>query len=113
MTKMVDCLANLPNLRSLEVFSTTHIGPVTKGLNRRCAQFPTIRELWIGDKLAKFVGSCPNVEIVTATGRLSRDIDVLGSHGNELKWLKRVAGVHPESIWRGELRRILVWVLIH
>ena len=88
MTVFVDCLVQLPNLRTLEIFSTSHIGPITRGLKRKCARFPSIRELGISNMSAKFVGSCPNVESVTAAGGLCYDgATLLSSYGKELKKL--------------------------
>jgi hypothetical protein len=105
MTKFVDCLVRLPNLRTLEIFSASHISLVTRGLKRKCARFTSIRELWISNILAKFVGSCPNVESVIVTDGLSRDgAKTLSSYGKELKRLKRVVGVYSDQVWQGELR---------
>lgn len=114
MTKFVDCLVRLPNLRTLDIFSTSHIDPMKEGLKLEYAIFPSIRELWIGDMVARFVASCPNVESVTATGGLSWDIGVLCLQAKELKRLKRVAGVGKEHVCLGELRN-KIWpeVLVH
>jgi hypothetical protein len=99
MTKFVDCLVQLPNLRTLEIFGVSQ--PITELLQKR-ARFPGIRELWISEPLAEFVGSCPNVESVTFTDGLSWDgTEILSSQG---KKLKRVAGVHQGYVWQGELR---------
>jgi len=108
MTKFVDCLVQLPNLRTLDIFGTSSIDPMKQGLKRECARFLSIRELWIGDMLGTFVGSCPNVESVTAVGGLSWDVGVLCLQAKELKRLKRVAGVHKLHVLRGELRDTLV-----
>ena len=79
-----------------------------QGLNRECAQFPSIRELWIGDMLATFVRNCPNVESVMFVGGLPSDVRTLCLQAKELKRLKRVAGVHKLDVLQGELRDTLV-----
>ena len=105
MTKFVDCLVQLPNLRTLEMFSASHIRPVTRGLKRKCAWFPSVRELTIGNSLVKFIKNCPNVESVTLSGAFdSGGAQILGSYGKELKKLKRVAGVHVDYVSLGESR---------
>ena len=101
MTIFVDCLVRLPNLRALGVFSTSDIGPMKQGFERKCARFPGIRELWIGDVLGTLVGSCPNVESVTVVGGLSWDVGVLCS---QAKKLKRIAGVDKLRLPWSELR---------
>lgn len=108
MTKFVDCLVRLPNLRTLEVFTASHIGPITRGLKRKCAQFTSVRELWISDKTVKFIGSCPNVESIIAPYGLSWDSNqVLCSYtGQGLGKLKRLVGVNKCHVGQGELRRI-------
>ena len=91
MTKFVDCLVQLPNLRTLEVYSTSHIHRVRRGLERECARFPNIRELWAGVVLEELLGCCPNVESVAVLGGLFSGTP--SSRGIELKNLKRVAGI--------------------
>jgi len=108
MTNFVDCLVRLPNLRTLDIFSTSSIESVKQGLRRECARFPNIRELWIGDMLGTFVGSCLNVESVTTLGGLSCDVRSLCLQARELKRLKRVAGIHKLDLLQGELREFLV-----
>ena len=109
MTKFVNCLVQLPNLRTLEILSSTHIGPITRALKRKCARFPNIRELGISNNSAKFVGSCPNVEAVTATGGLSLvGAKILSSYGKGLERLKRVVGVEEGCVQLGRLRCTLV-----
>lgn len=103
MSKFIDCLVRLPNLKTLEVFSTSHIGPITRGVRRKSARFPSIRELAISNRTAKLVGCCPNVETVTAPDQLSLDgATILSSHGKELGKLRRVVGVAEESVQQGE-----------
>jgi hypothetical protein len=104
MTKFIDCLVRLPNLRTLEVFSATHVGPITKGLKRKCARFPGIRELGISNATVKFVGSCPNVESIIVTDTLTWDgAPVLNLYGRTLGKLKRVMGIHESFVHHGEL----------
>jgi len=100
MTIFVDCLVRLPNLRTLDVFSTNRIGLVTKGLQRECAKFPSIRGLWASSVPVLFK-NCPNVESATASGGLFPDVEVLCVYG---KRVRRFAGVHKHDVWRGELR---------
>lgn len=105
MTKFIDCLVRLPNLRTLEIFSTTHLGPITRGLKRKCAQFPSIRELGISNSTVKFVGSCPNVESIIVTDGLSWDgAPILSSYGKGLGKLRRVVGINECYVRQGELR---------
>ena len=101
MTIFVDCLVKLPNLRTLEVFSTNRTGLVTKGLSRVYARFPSIRELWVDGVSVQFARGCPNLESVTVTGLAPQNICL---YGNVSKGLKRVAGVPPEYVWLGESR---------
>ena len=109
MAKFVDCLVRLPNLRILEVFSATHTGPITKGLKRKCARFPSIRELGISNTTVKFVGSCPNVESIIIKDGLSwNGAPVLSSYGKELGKLRRIIGITDYYVRHGELRDILV-----
>jgi hypothetical protein len=108
MTKFVDCLIQLPNLRTLEVFGTDDVECIKKGLGRESAQFPGIRELGISDGTAKFVENCPNVETITALHQLSlAGATILGSHGNKLRELKRAVGIAEDCVRLGELREML------
>ena len=107
MTKFVDCLVRLPNLRTLDIFSTSRVDltPMKQELGRECVRFPSIRELWVCSLLVAFVGNCPNVESVTVTGAQFQEVEVLCSHG---KRLRRIAGINKAHVPRGELR-ILLW----
>jgi len=102
MTKFVDCLVRLPNLRTLDILSATNIDPVTKGFGRKCARFPSIRELAIHNELVKFVGSFPNVESIEVIEYSHGSAEVLGLHGKGLKKLKRVAGIIKGEVWQSE-----------
>jgi len=104
MTKFVNCLVRLPNLRTLEVFNTSHTGPINKGLKRKCARFTGVRELRISNKTAKFIGSCPNVEsIITPDGfSWGASTQTLFSHARELGKLKRLVGVDMFYVGQGE-----------
>jgi len=99
MTKFIDCLIQLPNLRTLEVFDTSDFDPVIRGLKQVSARFPGIRELGINDNTAVFAGNCPNVETITALFRLSwRGATILGLHGGKLKKLKKVVGIDENFV---------------
>lgn len=108
MKKFIDCLIQLPNLRTLEVFSASHITPITKGLKRKSARFSSVRELVITNRTAKFVGSCPGVETVMAPDQLSLNgAEILNSYSTVLKKLKRVIGIAESCVSLGELTGIL------
>ena len=108
MTKFIDCLIQLPNLRTLEVFSTDDADSLAKGLKRKSARFPGIRELGISDKTAQFLGSCPNVETIMILRRFtSQGATILSSYGGELKKLKRVVGISEEDVPLGELKKMV------
>jgi len=100
-TVFVDCLAQLPNLRTLEIPIVNRVNTVKQELKRECAQFPSIRELWICDELVEFVGNCQNLESVTVVGASLRSAEILHFRG---KRLRHVAGVHKDHIQSGELR---------
>ena len=108
MTKFIDCLIRLPNLRTLEVFSTTNLYNVKRGLRRKSAKFPSVRELVINERTAGFIRSCPNVEVITAPSGLSDEgAKILNTHGRRLKNLKRVVGVNERCVRLGEFRDML------
>ena len=91
MTKFVDVLVRLPSLRTLELLAITHRSPVSRGLKRKCASFPSIREMTVCPMCPDFIRSCPNLESLTFRhGFGKRSIDALSSYGEELK---RVRGV--------------------
>ena len=90
MTKFIDVLVRLPNLRTLELLCISHRSPVTRGLKRKCATFPNIREMIICSGFPDFIRSCPNLESLTLRRGSQEDYDALGSYGAELK---RVGGV--------------------
>ena len=94
MTKFVDVLVRLPNLRTLELLSVSHRVPVTRGLKRTCAKFPTIREMIVCSVYPDFIKSCPNLESLTFIYGFSEECDVLSSYG---AGLKRVGGVSISS----------------
>ena len=100
MTKFVDCLVRLPNLRTLDIFVAGSPDSTKQELERKCARFPSIRELWVCSSLVELVGNCPNVESVRVMGAIFPDIEILCLHG---KSLGRVAGVQRDQIQLGEL----------
>ena len=91
MTKFVDVLVRLPNLRTLNLLDISHRGPVTKGLKRKCAKFPNIREMTICPSYCGFIECCPNLESLTFKDDLMQYTQItISSHG---AGLKRVGGV--------------------
>ena len=101
LTIFIDCLVRLPNLRILEIF-TPNVS-LGASLERECARFPSIRELWVMGSSTSLVRYCPNVESLTVTGLGPQDPGVLHLYGCHLKKLKRVAGISLQYI-PGELR---------
>jgi len=95
MTKFVDVLARLPNLRTLELLDVSHRSPVTRGLKRKCAKFPNIREIIICSTYPDFIRSCPNLESLAFRHATPDDYNALSSYGAELK---RVGGVDISSL---------------
>ena len=98
VAEFVDCLVQLPNLRTLEIFDVRRAKTIASALEQNHAQFPGIRELWASEMLTEFIGRCPNVESVTVANGPFSD---LGSHG---KRLKRVEGARTDHVLQGELR---------
>ena len=95
MTKFVDCLVRLPNLKTLEILSVSSRAPISKVLNRKCARFPSIRELRITHACHHFIRNCPNLENLTFTDGFDVHSPAsIRSHGGGLK---RVAGVDVYS----------------
>jgi len=95
MNRFVETLARLPNLRALELLSVTRRGPVTAGLKRKCANFPSIREMAVDAVYPDFIRSCPNLEDLTFRSILSDNgYNALKSYG---AGLKRITGVNLHS----------------
>jgi hypothetical protein len=91
MTKFIDTLVRLPNLRTLELLDVTHRGPVTRGLKRKCARFPSIREMAVCSMYPDFIRSCPNLESLTfRRAFVLHSCTAISSYG---AGLKRVVGV--------------------
>ena len=91
MTKFIDCLVRLPNLKTLEILSISSGAPISKTLKRKDAIFPSIRELRITHKCHHFVRNCPNLENLTLTDGFDiHSPDTIRSHG---RGLRRIAGV--------------------
>jgi len=91
MKKFVDTLVRLPNLRTLELLSVSHRSPVTLGLRRKCAQFPSIREMTVCSMYPDFIKSCPNLESLTfRRGFVLYSCTTISSYGTGLK---KVGGV--------------------
>ena len=86
MTIFVDALVRLPNLRTLELLYVSHRSPVTRGLKRKCAKFPSIREMTVCILYPDFIRSCPNLESLTFSyGFGKNSSDALNSYGAGLK----------------------------
>ena len=91
MRKFVDVLTRLPNLRTLDLLSVGHRTPVTKGLKRKCAKFPSIREMTVCITYPDFIRSCPNLESLNFRRGFGNNCSkALGLYGTELK---RVGGL--------------------
>ena len=106
MTKFIDCLVLLPNLKALEVFCHRQF---LAEIGWESTRFPSVRELVVEDATATLVGCCPNVESVVVTnGLYSDDPATLNLHGKRLEKLKRFVGVRVPSIELGELKVTLV-----
>jgi len=109
MKKFIDTLVRLPNLRTLELLSVSHRSPVTAGLRRKCAKFPSIREMTVCSMYPDFIRSCPNLESLTfRRGFVEHSCAAVSSYG---AGLKRVGGV---DIVRSlnvecEFRRVPTW----
>ena len=91
MTKFVDVLVRLPNLRTLELLYVTHRSPITRALKRKSAKFPSIQEMTVCTICPDFMKTCPNLESVTfrhGFGKVATDALSLYGAG-----LKRVKGV--------------------
>jgi len=98
MTKFVNCLVRLPNLKTLEILGAGPRAPISKALKRKYAIFPSIRELRITHASHHFIRNCPNLEnLIFASGLDTHTPASVLSHG---KGLKRVAGVTVYN-WRG------------
>ena len=92
MTKFVDCLVQLPNLKTLEILSVSSRAPVSKALKQKHARFLSICELRITHACHHFIRNCPNLENLTLTDGL--DIHSLYTIHSHSKGLKRIAGVN-------------------
>ena len=90
MTKFVDTLLRLPNLRRLELLRVTHRSHFAPALKHKRTIFPNIREVLV-DHVSEFIQSCPNLESLTVRSGLCvstcRSIELYGTG------LKRVTGV--------------------
>ena len=65
MKTFIDVLVRLPGLRTLELLGVDKRGPVSRGLKRKCAIFPSIREMTVCSVYPDFIKSCPNLEGLT------------------------------------------------
>jgi len=97
MTKFVDVLTRLPNLRTLDLLSVSNRVPVTLGLvESEIAKFPSIREMSVCVTYPDFIGSCPNLESLTfRRGFWNLCSKALRDYGAELK---RVGGIIDSNV---------------
>lgn len=105
MTKFIDCLVLLPNLKTLEVLRTYFADPFLRKLGQECPRFPSVRELVVVNAASTLVGRCPNVEsVVVADGLSLNGAVALNLYGEGLEKLKHFAGVSVSGVELGELR---------
>lgn len=91
MTKFVECIVRLPNLKTLEILNVGSRAPISKALRRKHAIFPSVRELRITPACHHFIKKCPNLESVTFVREMDTHApSTLRTHG---KGLRRIAGV--------------------
>jgi len=84
MSKFVDCLVQLPNLRTLETLNVSSRVPVSKALEWKHARFPSIRELRITHACHHFTRNCPGLENLTLTNGFGMHSPAsIRSHGRD------------------------------
>jgi hypothetical protein len=104
ITKFVECLVRLSNLKTLEILGAGPRAPISKALKRKYATFPSIRELRITPACHHFIKNCPNLENLTFTRSLDTHAPAtILSHGERLR---RITGV-PVQRWRGMHGKLL------
>ena len=92
----MECLVQLPNLKTLEILGAGPRAPISKALESKSAVFPSILELRISPACHYFIKNCPNLENLIFTRSLDMyATSTLMSHG---EGLKRIAGL---SVYRG------------
>lgn len=98
MTRFVDCLVRLPNLKTLEILSVSSRAPIPKALKRKYAKFPSICELRITHACHHFIKNCPNLETLTFVNGLDTHAPVtICSHGGGLKRITGVDAYHCQG----------------
>ena len=105
MTKFVDVLVRLPNLRTLELLRVTHRNPITRALKRKCARFPSIQEMTVCTVCPDFMKTCPNLESVAfrhGFGKVATD--ALSLYGAGLRRVKGVTTYNSCGVERESLR---------
>ena len=109
MRKFIDVLVRLPDLRTLELLSSTRTKPIMNALKRKCANFPSIREITVGGSVCPdFMKACPNLESVTFRDDFGKiDTDALSLYGAGLKRVKGVLTYHGHS-WSVECESLRV-----
>ena len=111
MIKFVECIAQLPNLKTLEIVRADYPGPISPALRQKHAIFPSIRELRITPKCYQFIRNCPNLETLTFTRPMTiPSSTVLLSYG---KGLNRVAGLNVSDRTRAGLEGVFLKKLSH
>ena len=98
ITKFVECLVQLSNLKTLEILGAGPRAPISRALKRKYATFPSIRELRIIPACHHFIKNCPNLESLTFTRPL--DTHAPATIISHAKGLRRIAGVAVYR-WRG------------
>ena len=91
MTRFVECLVRLPNLKTLEILGVRPRASVSEALDRECAMFPSIRELRVTQSCHSLIRKCPNLEGLIFTNGF--DMDTLTTVSSLDGELKRVAGL--------------------
>ena len=100
MTKFLNVLARLPNLRTLELLDVTHRNPITRALKLKYAKFPSIKELTVCDNCNDFVETCPNLESLTFRHGFEYNPEPLVLRGAGLKRVEGVSTFRSMSVER-------------
>jgi hypothetical protein len=109
VTKLVDCLVRLPNLKTLEILSAGSRAPISKALKRKYAVFPSIRELRITPACHHFVRKCPNLDSLIFTSTMDTHApSTIRSHGGGLKRLAGVTVYDRNVLHCGSLKHVVL-----
>ena len=97
MIEFAECLAQLPNLKTLEILSVdSQTRPISKAFRHKRVTLPSIRELRIVPACHDFIKNCPNLEELIFTR--PTDTDALSAILSRGEGLKRLAGM---SLYHG------------